>query len=380
MSESAKDDDRIRIMHGGPFYELMDRMGLRKRRWRSGAFALLCWAIPVLMLLATRGVEGAVLFLRDWGAWAKFLIAPVLLTLAEKPIGFAIDECAAIIFRVPIVRSQSMPDARAALVAARSRTTSGLPEVVCAALALAATALNTETFVDGNAPAWASLEGVISMTGWWCLLVGNSIYWFLLTRLMWKHIIWWRFLSSLARFPLRLVATHPDGHGGLGFLGFYPAGYGLFTLAVSSVFAAGVGHVMRGDTVTPGLFTTVCVGWLAVVAIYYLFPLIGIALQITRLKRKTILLSLVKVTDFERLSERMLLGANVFADDPPPEGAEFRDVKPIYLASLKTSALLINRGNVLPLLVPALLPMLVVGASYLSYDQLGPIVKRLLLL
>ncbi|WP_246710016.1 hypothetical protein [Rhizobium leguminosarum] len=37
-------------------------------------------------------------------------------------------------------------------------------------------------------------------------------------------------------------------------------------------------------------------------------------------------------------------------------------------------------GNVLPVLVPALLPMLVVGASYLPYSQLGPIVKRLLLL
>ncbi|WP_261315054.1 hypothetical protein [Rhizobium leguminosarum] len=60
--------------------------------------------------------------------------------------------------------------------------------------------------------------------------------------------------------------------------------------------------------------------------------------------------------------------------------AEFRDVKPVYLASLKTSAMLINKGNVLPVLVPALLPMLVVGASYLPYSQLGPIVKRLLLL
>ncbi|TCU08390.1 hypothetical protein [Rhizobium sullae] len=376
---AGADVDRLRIMHGGPFYDLMDRLGVGKRRWRAFVLALLCWTVPVL-LLATRGGYGVVLFLRDWGAWAKFLIAPVLLTLAEKPIGFALDECLSFLFRVPLVASQSMPHAREALREARGRTTARAPEIVCAALAVMATAFNAATFLGGGGPAWAVFEGGVSVTGLWCLVVGNTLYWFLLTRLIWKHVVWWRLLSAFGRCRLRLVATHPDGHAGLGFLGFYPAGYGLFTLAVSSVFAAGVGHVMQRETVTPGLFTAVCVAWLAVVAIYYIVPLIGVALLVSRLKRKAVLLSLTKATAFERWSERTTLGGNVFADEAEPEVAEFHDVKPVYLASMKTSALLINKGNVLPVLLPALLPMLVVGASYLSYSQLGPIVKRLLLL
>jgi hypothetical protein len=109
-------------------------------------------------------------------------------------------------------------------------------------------------------------------------------------------------------------------------------------------------------------------------------PLAGLAAKIGRLKQKAVMLSLAKATDFERKLERVLLGENIVADEAEPETEEFRDVKPLYLASLKTSALLINKGNVLPVLVPALLPLLVVGASYLSYSQLGPIVKRLLLL
>ncbi|MFF0923009.1 hypothetical protein ACFYE8_25310 [Rhizobium leguminosarum] len=376
----ASDDDRLRIMHGGPFYELMTRLGMRKRGWRAFVFAGLCWTIPVLLLLATRGGHGAGLFLHDWGAWAKFLIAPVLLTLAEKPIGFALDECVSMLFRIPLVSSQSMPDTRKALRDAGARTTAGFPELVCLGLALAATIFNASTFLGGSAPPWAVGDGGVSMTGFWCLAVGNTVYWFLLTRLVWKHVIWCLFLSSVARCHLRLVVTHPDGHGGLGFLSYYPAGYGLFTLAVSSVFAAGVGHVMQRETVTPGLFTAVCGAWLMVVAIYYAVPLVGVVMQVSRLKRKTILLSLSKVTDFERWNERTTLGDNVVGDESEPEVAEFRDVKPVYLASLKTSAMLINKGNVLPVLVPALLPMLVVGASYLPYSQLGPIVKRLLLL
>ncbi|NKL77624.1 hypothetical protein [Rhizobium leguminosarum] len=376
----ANDDDRLRIMHGGPFYELMTRLGIRKRGWRAFVFAGLCWTIPVLLLLATSGGHGAGLFLHDWGAWAKFLIAPVLLTLAEKPIGFALDECVSILFRIPLVASRSIPDARKALREARSRTTSWKAELVCIAVALAATAFNVATFVGGGAPAWAVSDGSVSITGLWCLAVGNTVYWFLLTRLVWKHAVWWQFLSTVGRCHLRLAVTHPDGHGGLGFLGFYPEGYKLFTLAVSAVFAAGVSHVMQRQTVTPGLFTAVCVAWLIVFAIYYFVPLAGVALQVSRLKRKAVRLSLTKVTDFERLSERATLGENVFADEAEPEVRELQDVKPVYLASMKTSALLINKGNVLSVLVPALLPMLVVGASYLPFSQLGPIVKRLLLL
>ncbi|WP_261335169.1 hypothetical protein [Rhizobium leguminosarum] len=147
----ASDDDRLRIMHGGPFYELMTRLGMRKRGWRAFVFAGLCWTIPVLLLLATRGGHGAGLFLHDWGASAKFLIAPVLLTLAEKPIGFALDECVSTLFRIPLVASQSMPDTRKALRDARSRTTSWKPEFVCIAVALAATAFNAAMFVGGAA-------------------------------------------------------------------------------------------------------------------------------------------------------------------------------------------------------------------------------------
>lgn len=211
-------------------------------------------------------------------------------------------------------------------------------------------------------------------------MVSNTVYWFLLARLVWKHIVWSRFLSRIACCRLRLAVTHPDGHGGLGLLGLYPAGYAPFTLAVSSVAAAGIGHVMQRETVTPALFTVVCAGWLLIVLMYYALPLTGLAMDIARLKQRTAMLSITKATDFERSMERSLLGENIEADDAEIETSAFRDVKPLYLASLKTSALIVNKGNVLPILVPALLPLLVVGASYLSYAQLGPIVKRLLFL
>ena len=376
------DDDRLRIMHGGAFYELMNRLGIRNRGWRAFVLASLCWATPIVFLLATRGGHGAALFLSDWGAWAKFLIAPALLTLTEKPISVSLDKCMCLLLRTPLVASQSITNAKEALQDARVRTTALVPELACLLVAIAASAFNASNLLDGTGPAWAVSDGGTSLAGLWSVSIGNTIYWFLLTRLMWKHVVWGRLLHTIGRCRLRLTVTHPDGHGGLGLLGSYSAGSALFTLAVSSVLAAGVGHVMQRQAVTPTLFTTVCAGWLALVAIYFALPLAPLEVQLARLKRQSVLLSVAKLTDAERAAERKALGTNVFEDEAEQEfqGNEPRDAKPVYLASVKTSALIMDKKIILPVLWPALLPLLLVGASYLPYSELGPIAKRLLFL
>ena len=380
MQEGTSEDSRIRLMHGGPFYQLMSRLGLRSRIWLAIVFGSVCWAAPLLMLLTSDGASGAGAFMQDWGAWAKFALAPVLFTLAERPIGFAVDECTSILFKTPLIASQSMNDARAMLAGARERTTARFPEASCLLVAVAASSLNLSGFLHGIGPGWAQSGGELSIAGIWCVAVSNTLYWFLLTRLFWKHAIWVRFLSAIAGCRLRLAVTHPDGHGGLGFIGLYPAGYTLFTFGISCVAAAGIGHVMQQEPVTSTLFTMVCVVWLVVVLLYYGLPLAGLATQVARLKQKALMQSMAKATDFERRMEHMLMGENIIPDEAEPKTDEFRDVKPVYQAALKISALLINKHNVLPVLVPALLPLLAVGASYLSYSQLGPIAKRLLLL
>ncbi|MQY46191.1 hypothetical protein GAO09_09025 [Rhizobiales bacterium RZME27] len=358
----------------------MANIGLRKRGWRALVLMNLCWVMPALLLWLGRDESGLQHFLRDWGAWSKFLIAPVLLTLAEKPIGFALDECISLIFRIPVVATQSMQDARKALANARSQTSAVLPELACLLLALMATGINAANFTYGSAPAWAINNGTFTRAGLWSLVLGNTIYWFLLTRLVWKHVIWLRFLSNAGRWHLRLAVTHPDGHAGLGFLGFYPAGYSLFVLAASAVVASGAGHVMQREAVTPLLFTAVCVAWLSVVLVYFAIPLVPFGTQVARLKRKAILMSLRRAMAFERFKEREALETNLFEDEAEDRGIVMKDVKPVYLAARNVSALLVNRRNAPAVFIPALAPFVVVGGSYLPFSELGPIIKRLLLL
>src|SRR5262249_60756083 len=65
----------------------------------------------------------------------------------------------------------------------------------------------------------------LTPAGWYYGLVSVPIYQFLLALNLWKWLLWSFFLFKLSRMRLTLVATHPDAHGGLAFLGFSPLGF-----------------------------------------------------------------------------------------------------------------------------------------------------------
>jgi hypothetical protein len=58
----------------------------------------------------------------------------------------------------------------------------------------------------------------LSAAGWWFFFVALPLFQFLLCRWYFRLVIWVRFLAAVARCELRLVPTHPDRVGGLGFL------------------------------------------------------------------------------------------------------------------------------------------------------------------
>jgi hypothetical protein len=61
-------------------------------------------------------------------------------------------------------------------------------------------------------------KGNLSLAGVWFRYVSLPLFQFLLLRWYYRMFIWTRFLFHVSRIRLRLVPTHPDGTGGLGFL------------------------------------------------------------------------------------------------------------------------------------------------------------------
>jgi hypothetical protein len=64
----------------------------------------------------------------------------------------------------------------------------------------------------------------LTLAGYWLAFVSVPLFQFMLLRWYFRMFIWTRFLWQVSRCDLRLVPTHPDRAGGLGFLwGIVPA-------------------------------------------------------------------------------------------------------------------------------------------------------------
>src|SRR4029453_5967298 len=75
---------------------------------------------------------------------------------------------------------------------------------------------------EANITTWyatpAATGADLSPAGWWFFFVALPMFQFLLFRWYFRLVIWIRFLATAAGCELRLLPTHPDRVGGLGFL------------------------------------------------------------------------------------------------------------------------------------------------------------------
>jgi hypothetical protein len=78
----------------------------------------------------------------------------------------------------------------------------------------------------------------LTAAGWWYALVTIPLVQFTLLRWYYRILIWTRLLWQISRLHLRLIPTHPDRCGGLGFLSTAMQGFFLFLFA-QGVFVSG---------------------------------------------------------------------------------------------------------------------------------------------
>jgi len=96
----------------------------------------------------------------------------------------------------------------------QGRTASGLAEgvILVVAYLLAYTWITrTAARVEGGTWAGQMHDGslVLTLAGWWALLVALPLFWFLLGRWPWRFTTW-GLLRDIAGCDLHLVATQPD--------------------------------------------------------------------------------------------------------------------------------------------------------------------------
>lgn len=382
------------IAHGGPFYELQARLGLlRDDALNAGRRALiavaLAWGVPLLLaILAGHAWGGSAAdrpYLLDLGAWARFCIAVGVLILSERQVEQRLRTIQAQFLRAPLLAPESRGAAAKALTRSLRRRDSRVAELVILAVAVLLALVAAELKVTADPSVWlaqADAAGVRHLTpaGWWCVAVSVPLFWFLLLRWLWRHLVWALLLRDVARLQLRLVATHPDGYGGLAFVGAYPNAFASFVFATTCVVAAETLQAMVHGKLAASAFPYAMGVWLILVVLLFAFPLAAFSAPLKRLKQQTLLAMGSAATRHERALERQLLGTNMAAPaadaEEPPIGG---DPTKTYVTVRKLGTLPVTKAGLLPLGIAAILPLLAVGATQLPFKELLKVAKLLLL-
>jgi hypothetical protein len=236
------------ITEGGPLFLLETRLGIIKKNTlgqiRRAAFSVLLTWLPLFVLSALQGTASgstvAVPFLKDFGAYTRFLVTVPVLLAAETIMAPYIAEAASHFVRSGLLLERQFDLFGAAIERGLRARDSVTAEILLALLAYAMTLM---LFIPNavQAASWyadRSADGFRpTLAGWWLLGFCIPLGHFLFVRWLWRFFLWCRFLSDMNKLDLQLYATHPDQAGGLGFIGKVQRFFGILLAGYSATIA-----------------------------------------------------------------------------------------------------------------------------------------------
>lgn len=218
---------------------------------RCVALVELTW-LPMAVLAAAQGLFSTQIdarnFFADYAAYAQFLIAMPLFVVAEHVVSVRTREAARDFLTTGVVAAGDQAQVQLIHQEIRRWRLAMRPEAVLIAIAflLSFFTIGPEVIGAGPANTWhtgagakgiPTLPGGLTFAGAWLMFIALPALNYTWLRLVWKVVIWTRYLYRMSRLRLRLVASHPDLTGGIGFISEVQAKWAIV------IFAYGISNV-----------------------------------------------------------------------------------------------------------------------------------------
>jgi hypothetical protein len=217
--------------------------------------------------------------------------------------------------------------------------------------------------------AWAATRpesgSGMGFAGWWFTFVARPIFAGLLAIWIWRLLAMWILLVKISKLDLRLVASHPEGAGGLGFLEGSMVAYAPIVLAISVVVAGRWAHDVLYHGVHVAALKPLAVTFVVVMLTQFNGPLLVMGRNLRTFKRARLLeYSALLRNHGDLVYEKWINHEDVGTPDilAAPKLGPTVDIASIYQLVEKMRFAPIGRWSVMPIAVASFLPMLPVFA------------------
>jgi hypothetical protein len=286
------------LVLGGPLFQLFRRAhlsgdALDLLRRRVVIIALFAW-LPLFAFAALSGQllggGASVPFLLDVEVHVRFLLALPLLIVAELVVHDRLRHVLRQFLERKLVPDHALERFHAAVASAFRLRNSLLAEVLLIAFVyLVGVLIVWRGYVALDAATWYATPGAdgskLTLPGRWYVYVTLPFFQFLLLRWYFRLFVWARFLWQVSRVELRLVPTHPDRAGGLGFLSNTVYAFMPFLMAHGALLAGNLANrIFHLGAALPQFKTEILVLVLLVLCLV-LGPLLVFAPQLAEAKR-----------------------------------------------------------------------------------------------
>ncbi|HTT09765.1 MAG TPA: hypothetical protein VMG60_02655 [Burkholderiaceae bacterium] len=278
--------ERLSLL-GGPLHRLGRRLGLVRGETDTLplglALAFVLWG--VMLLLTEMDSFGDRLFsLTAIGVHVRLLVSIPLFFACEAMFEPRVGMFVETIVKAGVVPASELPALEAEVARTTAWKDAWLPEALCLLVALLVTVLGGGRHLYGASagPGTDLPADGMTLTGVWYWGVCLTVFRFLVLRWLCRLALWCHFLRRVSRLELKLIPTHPDFAGGIGFLEVVHGHLGLLVVAISALECASFAEEIAGGSMTfETLYLTVAVLML-VLAVLVLGPLLIFTPQLWR--------------------------------------------------------------------------------------------------
>ena len=285
---------------------------------------LLTWIPLALLVLITgtgsSGPPGQNFFL-DFAAYLQFIIGLPLFVVAERIVSERTRDAADMFAATGVVGRTDVPRLSEIhrLVERLRRVPAS--DVVCLVVAYTLSVVTIYPELHAARPTWhtttlASGVRAFSAAGHWEMWAALPVLNYSWLRWIWKIALWCVYLFRVSRLRLTLVASHPDGTGGIGFLSDAQSHFGLAILAYGvSNIASTIGYKIVVEHASPGQMTVwgPFVGFVVGAPLLFTVPLFMFTRQLSRAKQNAIALygrhTMSEAVEFEQEWQESAPGA-----------------------------------------------------------------------